>query len=187
VIWINEDPLDVATLKARIFTAAQMRDVASKSTLERYVKEGWLKKFFPLAKFDPLPGPPLDWAFPGESRWDKRPPQDVVREAKRRWESLFAKTVPVYVATENAAKLTGGIGTGELRQPLQVAHDLYVTTIFLHQEEKVRRAWKDEDILRSEGWVGLVPDGFAIVDGRPFAFEVVGESYSMERVRDFQK
>ncbi len=186
MFWIEDNPVDILTLKARVATPAQLRDVASKSTLDRKVKERWLTKYLPLAKFDPLPGPPLAWGFPGDDPWDgRRPIEAIIAEAKARWESLALKTWPVYVATERAAKFTGGVGNGEIRQPLQVSHDLYVTTIYLHQEQKVRTAWRGEDILRAEGWDGIVPDGFAVVDGKGWAFEIVGESYTPDRVRDF--
>jgi hypothetical protein len=183
---INEDPLDILTLKARVATPVQLREVASKATLDRKVKERWFAKYLPLAKFDPLPGPPLAWAFPGDSRWAKRPPEVIIAEAKARWESLTLKTWPVYVATEHAAKHTGGIGNGEIRQPMQVSHDLYVTTVYLHQEKKIRDAWRGEDLLRADGWDGIVPDGFAVVDGMPLAFEIVGESYTADRIMEFQ-
>src|SRR5262249_48476750 len=101
-------------------------------------------------------------------------------------ERLVMKTVPVFVATAHAAKHTGGIGNGEIRQPLQVSHDLYLTTVYLHQEQKVRAAWRGEELLRADGWTGIVPDGFAVVDGMPTAFEVVGESYTADHIMEFQ-
>jgi hypothetical protein len=189
VEFVNEDPLDILTYKVRLATALQLRDRASKSTLDRKVRERWFVKFLPFAKVPPACGlgGPLAWHHPGEDRWSQRPPQDIVREARERWDSIQAKTVPVYVATPMAAQHTGGVATGELRQPLQVSHDLRVTSVYLFQNPKVRAAWRGEDILRAEGWDGIVPDALVEIDGQRWAFEVIGESYTVERVRELQQ
>lgn len=187
VEFVNEDPLEILTHKVRVATADQLRDRASKSTLRRKVKERWLAQFFPLVKDPGLSGPPMAWHRPREDRFSQRPPQDIVREARERWESSAAKTVPVYVATPAAAKHMGGVATGELRQPLQVSHDLRVTSVYLFQNPAVRAAWKGEDLLRAEGMVGLVPDALIDIDGQRWAFEIIGESYTTERVRELQQ
>lgn len=185
--------LTLLTHKARLLVSEQVAEVVSRRILDRWVESGILARLPALVRW-PLPDlrEPLAVRLPGDRPEWQTPAAAIAEAAKRRWQAVGTRVVSVYLATAAAAKLTGGVATGELRHPLQAGHDLAVTALYLAQRPKVQTGWVGEDLLRVVlDWdrYDKVPD--AVVTGLPgvgsVAVELVGSSYGAARVAAFQR
>lgn len=95
--------------------------------LGRLVSAGYLDTFTVVARPElPLSTPLATWEP------TQHPPAfgSVAYRLQLRWNEAPRPT-RVYVATKRAAKVVGGYG-GPLRHPMQVSHDIHVTTVFLY-------------------------------------------------------
>lgn len=189
----TDDILGMLTHKARVLASQQAEGRVRRRALDYWIDTGLLVRVSAVARW-PLPElrEPLAVRLPGDRPEWQTPAAAVAETAERRWQAAGAKVVPLYLATPAAAKLTGGVATGELRRPLQAGHDLLVTSLYLAQRPDVQAGWVGEDLLRvTLGWdrYDKVPD--AVVTGLPgigpVAVEVVGPSYGEARVASFQR
>lgn len=126
-----------------------------------------------VALFQPE-APLVDW-LPGmpEPAW-----HSISWQLQRR--SSLTRTARVWVmwATREAVALVGGVG-GQLRQPMQLQHDLGVTAVYV-----VRQAQASMD----ETWVG--EDAFRTLVGSPKRSKIpdaliVDRDYKVQRVIEF--
>lgn len=188
-----EEVLGLLTHKTRVLVPEQVASFVSRQTLDRWVTAGILARVPALVRW-PLPElrEPLAVRLPGERAEWQTPAGSIAEAAERRWQAVGTKVVPLYLATQAAAKLTGGVATGELRQVLQAGHDLALTSLYLAQRPEVCAGWIGEDMLRTTlGWdrYDKVPD--AVVTGLPdigpVAVELIGSSYGAARVAAFQR
>ena len=100
-----------------------------------------------LARTLPVPESPLASWRPGDSAPDVGA---VAYRCQDRWRRRPPRPCTVWVATERAARLFGGVRRGELRQPAQATHDLGVAAVWLRLREvspEWAAAWRGEDLL----------------------------------------
>jgi len=110
-----------------------------------------------------------------------------------RWATAVAAPHTVIWATKKAARLFGGCG-GELRQPLQIQHDLGVVATFVRRRElqpTQTARWVSEDVLQRRRLVnpkGKMPDA-AILDSAGSIQTLIefGGKYSADRLRRFYR
>lgn len=132
----DEELISVLTRKVRVITADQAGRCwwphgrspgsSARRLFSRLESQGWLHVVSVSARPElQLLAPITSWAV------DDPPPDfgAVAHRLKSRWTEPLQRTI-VAVATERAEKRFGGRG-GPLTHPLQVSHDLHVTTLFL--------------------------------------------------------
>ncbi len=127
----------------------------------------------------PISEPVCVWA-PGDSEPEFG---KIAYLLQRRWTKAVER-LPVYVATQRAARLMGGFG-GRLKQPLQATHDLHVAAVFLlrrKQHGKGAFGWLLEDVIAHERRGEKLPDA-VIRDGKSELVIEFGGAYRKERVR----
>jgi hypothetical protein len=182
--------LNLLTFKVRAAAAAQLAGIASETTLRRLVRDNLLARHRVLVRW-PLPdlsGGPLARHKPGDPPVD---PEHLSYLARRRW-SMPTRVVTAYVATPAAARRTGGIANGRVRQPLQCTHDMCLLECFNRQAEDVRGRWWGEDVIKATGWdsEAKIPDAIAFAFDRPGLADVAIEfagSYSAARIAEFAR
>lgn len=155
-------------------------EFVSRSTLRRLARAGLINIVHQLVRWPALP-----LAFP-LAVWRPGEPQPsagaISHAAISRWSSVESCVVPFVVATERAAKLTGGIGPGEIVQPAQATHDMHVAKVYLQLPLELQMLWMPEDHLRSHGWPAdeKLPDAM-IID--PVMAVDFGGSYCPVRIK----
>ncbi|MBX9625673.1 MAG: hypothetical protein K2X82_17865 [Gemmataceae bacterium] len=179
---------DILATKVRCALGEQLDEWASESTLDRMVSAGLLAKIpalvrYPLLKIEE----PLDVWLPDDHPSWRGDPEKLAYQAQSRWRDLGTKLATAFVATPKLARRTGGVATGEIRQPLQVTHDVHLLECWRALSAEARDAWEGEDHLRANGWGRRrkVPDALTTIDGQRFAIEFAG-AYDADRVREFQ-
>jgi hypothetical protein len=111
--------------------------------------------------------------------------------AKSRYQNAKTQCHQIFVATEMAERMFGGIG-GSLRQPNQLMHDLGTAAIFV--AKRIDRspelaAWTSEDMLRRRYrhlHIQKIPDAAIVADsGITKAIEFAGRDYSRKYLLKF--
>jgi hypothetical protein len=174
--------LEVLTFCVRLLATPQAEEIVSASTIRRAIRDGLLVSIPTLVYWPPLSlAKPLALWKPGMPHEDAGA---ISYLARRRWRGMGTAVVPLLVATQKAAKITGGIGRGEIVQGLQATHDMHMWEIYKQIPETAQEKWLGEDILRGQGWLndGKLPD--AVITEPRIAIEFAG-SYSTPRVREF--
>ena len=115
----------------------------------------------------------------------------VAQRLQSRWLRRAVRPVAAYIATARAAQLLGGRARGELKHPLQAAHDLGLAAVWLCLRRRAPRwaaAFRSEDLLAHTRRAQKCPDAF-IVDkaGVPVWAIEFGGSYDTARVRAFHE
>jgi hypothetical protein len=177
---------EILTIKVRCALPEQLDE--SPSTLARLVDDGLLARIpalvrWPLLKIEE----PLDVRLPGDHPSWRGDPEKIAYQAQSRWRDLGTKFTTAFVATPKLARRLGGVGTGEIRAPLQVTHDVMILECYRTLTAEAQMNFEGEDYLRATGWGRRrkVPDAITTIDGQRFAIEFAG-AYDAERIREFQ-
>jgi hypothetical protein len=152
------------------------------------VDEGLLARIPALVRWPLLRiAEPLDVWLPGDHPSWRGDPEAIAYRAQSRWRDLGTKLTSAFAATPKLARRTGGVATGEIRQPLQVTHDVHLFECYRALGDEARQHFEGEDYLRANGWGHRrkVPDAITTIDGQRFAVEFAG-AYDANRVREFQ-
>jgi len=106
-----------------------------------------------------------------------------------RWMQRATRSITVFIATAHAAQLFGGIGRGELKNPLQATHDLGVAAVWmqLHTEApEWAEAWRGEDLMAHTRHGEKLPDAFIVNDSGETTWVIeFGGAYDTPRVEAF--
>lgn len=182
------DLLNLLTWRVRLATERQLREFSPKATAPRRLQQaGLLAKASVAVSLLELDGPLASWA-PGLPLPNF--PSLAWRLHQRRL-SAPSRSVLIYWATPRAVRVAGGVG-GEIRQPMQVEHDLGATAIFLRRrilDPASTSRWLGEDIYRQlHAPVGKIPDALLCsADGTPELAIEFGGAYGVGRIRGFHR
>ena len=113
----------------------------------------------------------------------------VACQLKARWRHQVVRTLTAYVATEDAARLFGGKGVGELRKPTQAGHDLGLSQVWLRfasTNPAWARAWRGEDVMAHTRRGEKLPDAFIVNANNQVACLIeFGGAYDQDRLIAF--
>lgn len=197
---IDELDEQILTMFAWQLRCASLRQVAATLGLKQTQTQNRLRR---LQKRELLAAATINAAVPVLTRplavWETGElPPDYQRLAwllEKRAVQTVSRTERVFWATACATRMVGGVG-GELRQPLQVQHDLGVAEMFdaWHQQiAKETGQWVGEDAYRSfvapaGSRNDKVPDA-VLVDEQCQVVRVFeyGGRYSWQRLRAFHR
>lgn len=112
-------------------------------------------------------------------------------QLRSRWHRRPVKSLQAYIATEQASRILGGRGHGELKNGFQATHDLGVSQVWLQLAESSPAwadAWRGEDVMAHTRRMQKLPDGF-IVNKRDEVVCVIefGGAYDQQRVSEFHE
>jgi hypothetical protein len=183
--------LDTLTHRVRVADEGQLEAVCKanvKSRLVRLQERGFLQRGTVAVRRPEFASPVSIWQ-PGDATPAAGP---LAWKLQKRWKRISPQVITVWWGTSEAARLMGGVG-GRLRQPLQVAHDLGVTDIYLRYLAAGEQdgEWMGEDDYRSEHRPSRkvkVPDAVLLnaADDIERVFEF-GGAYPARRVREFHR
>ncbi|RIK85627.1 MAG: hypothetical protein DCC67_03645 [Planctomycetota bacterium] len=146
-----------------------------------------LARRFLGVQLGPLPSPLAVWQ-PGVMRPDFGP---IAWTLETRWSAAPQRTV-IYYAARRVSQLFGGVRTGRIARPFQVAHDLAVAEMFFavcRRRIEVDRLWVDEDRLAPFRRGEKLPD--AILAPAPYALPSLvlelGGRYGKRRLQAFHR
>jgi hypothetical protein len=189
--------LGTLTWKVRVAADSQLAQMLRLSdcqlpslirSLKRLDQRGLLdRNKIAIALFEPK-APLVNW-LPGqpESNW-----QSISWQLQRRWQELAPARTWVNWATRKAAAVVGGVGGG-LRQPLQLQHDLAVTSVYVARqlEPGDGEVWVGEDVYRSlppREARTTIPDALIMDDRYRLLCAVeLGGLYSPKRLSKFHR
>lgn len=189
----DHDLLQALVRQVRLFAQRQIADhwwagelPNARRRLKRLAAEDLLTSTTVLARTLPVPESPLASWRPGDSAPDAGA---VAYRCQDRWRRRPPRPCTVWVASERAARLFGGVRRGELRQPTQATHDLGVAAVWLRLREvspEWAAAWRGEDLLAHTRRGEKLPDAF-LVNAREQVLWVIefGGGYDAGRVRAF--
>jgi len=183
------------TQKVRLFNLRQVSrqwwygDLANaRRRLRSLAAAGLLNPLVAQARSIPsLEAPVIQW------QPDDNEPRfgEISHRLKTRWRSRPVRSVRVYVATEKAAHLFGGVGHSRLKAPTQATHDLGVAAVWLHlanNNAPLAAAWRGEDLMADTRRDEKLPDAFILnAGGDVTSVTEFGGAYSAERVRAFHE
>lgn len=156
--------------------------------LKRLVAEELISSMTVLARTLPeLESPLANWR-PGDSAPDIGA---VAYRCQDRWRKRPPRPCTVWIASERAARLFGGVRRGELRQPTQATHDLGVAAVWLRLRKiapEWAAAWRGEDLLAHTRHGEKIPDAF-LVNAHEQVLWVIefGGGYDAARVQAFHE
>lgn len=189
----DREILQGLVLKVRLFTQRQIADhwfgselVNARRRLKRLGAAMLLMRMTVHAR--PLPrleSPLVNWQ-PGQLSPDFGA---VAYRCQQRWRMRPPRPCTVWLATERAAQLFGGVRRGMLKQPTQATHDLGVAAVWLRLREAAPAwgdAWRGEDLLAHTRRGEKIPDAF-IVDAHEQVTWVIefGGGYDAARIAAF--
>lgn len=179
--------------KVRLFGQRQLAehwwhgDLANtRRGMQRLAQGGFCERLVVLARtLPPLDAPLVTWR-PGDPAPDCGA---VAYRLSSRWRERAARPTSVWIASEQTARLFGGVRRGALQQPTQATHDLGVAAVWLRfraLQPTWAAAWRGEDQLAHTRRGEKLPDAF-LVDGAGAVAAVIefGGGYSAERVAAF--
>jgi hypothetical protein len=181
--------------KVRLFSQRMLADhwfhcdlANTRRGMKRLVQAGYCEHHTVIARSLPeLHAPLITWK-PG----DEMPPcGEVAYRCVERWRQHAARPTGVWIATEQTARLFGGVRRGTLHQPVQATHDLGVASVWLRfraVQPQWATAWRSEDLLAHTRRGEKLPDAF-LVNGSNSVVAVIefGGGYSAERVAAFHE
>jgi hypothetical protein len=188
---IDHRVLDTLTHRVRVADTAQLAAVCQANVKRRLVRlqeRGFLQRGTVAVRRPEIASPVSIWQ-PGDATPAAGP---LAWKLQKRWKRLSPQVTTVWWGTSEAARLMGGVG-GQLRQPLQVAHDLGVTDIYLRYVATGEQdgEWIGEDNYRREHRPARrvkIPDAVQMNSAgeitRVFEF---GGAYPARRVREFHR
>ena len=163
------DDLIHATLmvKVRVMSLQQIAsafhggDVSNANRrLRRLVSAGILAKHNLIARRAPVPTGPIQI-------WDPGCPtpnfESLSRSVKRRWQRTATRPTTVFVAARRFASSVGKRTLGRLSHPLQVSHDLGLSSVYLHLwdvQPVAALRWVGEDSFPQSSRKKQSPDAF---------------------------
>jgi hypothetical protein len=107
-----------------------------------------------------------------------------------RWQTAQRRPERIVWATGLAPRIVGGVG-GQLRQPLQLEHDLGLTDVFVGRSRDDAAQWLSEDAFRAvfrPTTREKIPDAVLVNgDGRVETVIEFGGRYSHRRLRSFHR
>jgi hypothetical protein len=185
--------VDGLGLRVRVFSQRQIADhwfggevVNARRRLKRLSAAGLTKRLTVYARpLPPLVEPQAIWR-PGENAPDLGPVAYALHE---RWRLHPPRQCAVWIATERAAQLLGGMRRGELARPIQVSHDLGLAAVWLRLREvapQLAASWQSEDSLAHTRVGQKLPDAF-IFDANEQVTWVIefGGAYDRDRLQAF--
>lgn len=189
------DLVQVLTQKVRLLSLRQVSrqwwhgDLANtRRRLRVLVAAGLLNSLVAQARSLPsLLAPVITW-HPNDNK-----PRfgQIAHRLKARWRNRAVRSVRVYVATEKAAHLFGGVAHGRLKAPTQATHDLGVAAVWLHlsnNNAQLAAEWRGEDLMADTRRGEKLPDAFIVnASGEVTSVIEFGGAYSAERVRAFHE
>ena len=133
----------------------------------------------------PIEEPIVKWQ-PGDPNPDFA---GVAYRLRSRWLHRPVKTHQAYIATEQASRMLGGRGQGELKNGFQATHDLGVAQVWLQLAESSpawANAWRGEDVMAHTRRGQKLPDGFIVnKQGEVVCVIEFGGAYDQRRVQEF--
>jgi hypothetical protein len=181
--------------KVRLFSQRQIADhwwngelSNARRRLKRLANQGLIARMTVQAR----PVPKIDAPL---FRWQPGRPAPDCGQIAYRCQSRFrhrpTRLCTVWIATEQASRLFGGVGRGELKHPTQATHDLGVAAVWLRFAQSAPEwadTWRSEDLLAHTRRGEKLPDAF-LVDPFDKVLCVVefGGGYDADRVRAFHE
>jgi len=126
--------------------------------------------------------PLIDWSVGAET-----PAMKVVRNRLRqRWKQWIPRRCNVIWASSHAVQLFGGAAGGR-RQPLQLAHDLGTSAVYVQLTQKnpvLQQQWYGEDYLRLNSIpIPMMPDAALLNEShQPTKLIEFGGQYSLQKL-----
>lgn len=191
----DQELLQALCLKVRLFGQRQVADdffegalANARRRLKQLAANELLTRMTVLARAVPVLESPLASWRPGDSAPDFG---QVAYRCQHRWRQRPTRPCSVWIATEKAAQLYGGVRRGDLKNPTQATHDLGVAAVWLrlrHVAPQWAAAWRGEDLMAQTRIGEKLPDAF-IVDAQEQVAWVIefGGGYDSERVRAFHE
>ena len=191
----DDEIVKALVLKVRLFSQRQIVDhwwggelANCRRRLQRLADRNLLRRTTVLARPTPVLEKPLIRWRPGEVAPDFG---QVAYRCQERWRSRPARQCTVWLATEVASNVYGGIGRGELKHPTQATHDLGVAAVWLQFHEVApwwAAAWRGEDLMAHTRRGEKLPDAFVVGDSE-YVHCVIefGGGYDAERVEAFHQ
>lgn len=189
----DQEILHAVALQVRLLNLRQLAETwwngdlpNARRRLKRLVHAGLLTSVIvPARALPPLEAPLVRWNL-----GDPKPEfGSVAYRCQDRWRGRAVHPSTVWIATEQAAQLYGGVRRGELKHPAQATHDLGVAAVWLRLKQIAPEwagAWRGEDQLAHTRVGEKLPDAF-IVDAEGTIRCVIefGGAYDAERVQAF--
>jgi len=191
----DQEFLQALCLKVRLFGQRQIADgffegalANARRRLKQLAANGLLTRMTVQARAVPALESPLASWRPGDSEPEFG---QVAYRCQSRWRQRPTRPCCVWIATEKAAQIYGGVRRGELKNPTQATHDLGVAAVWLrlrHVAPQWATAWRGEDLMAQTRIGEKLPDAF-IIDAQEQVAWVIefGGGYDAERVRAFHE
>lgn len=178
--------LSVDQIRRGWWSSTTEDSTAVRDRLRLLARSGWISRASILTQPLPKMDEPLAVWWPGQVS----PPFDAIAwTTKKRWRAP-ARSTPVVLASDKAARRFFGRQARGLRQAFQATHDLGLSEVYLHFR-KARTSllplWRGERQIASLRRRRKVPDA-VIADASLWPPQVVIEfagMYSAERMRNF--
>ena len=179
--------------KLRLLSQRQIADhwwngdlANTRKRLKRLAEHEWLVAISTQARPTPVLESPLVTWRPGENAPEFG---QVAYQCQERWRTRPSRPSMVWIASERSSQLLGGVRRGELKNPLQVTHDLGVAAVWLRLRECApmwAAAWRSEDLMAHTRCGEKIPDAF-IMDEHERVLWVIefAGAYDAGRIRDF--
>jgi hypothetical protein len=181
--------------KVRLFSQRQIADhwfggelVNARRRLGRLAQRALLARLNVQAR----PAPPIDAPLVSWQPQDPAPDfGQIAYRCQQRWRHRPTRPCTVWTATERAAQFFGGVGRGDLKNPLQATHDLGVAAVWLRLTAVAPHwaaAWRSEDLLAHTRRGEKLPDAFIVDEAEQvqWVIEFAG-GYDTERVEAFHR
>ena len=191
----DQEISDALTQRVRLFSQRQIADswfngevVNARRRLTRLAQQALLARLTVHAR----PAPPIDAPL---VQWRPNDPTPafgpIAYRCQQRWRHRPPRPTTAWLATERTAQIFGGVGRGDLKNPLQATHDLGVAAVWLRLREvspQWAMAWQSEDLLAHTRRGEKLPDAF-IVDQAGQVLWVIefAGGYDTERIEAFHR
>jgi hypothetical protein len=189
----DREVLEALVYRIRTFSQRQLADhfwngslPNTRRRMKSLAENGLVERLIVQARLTPKLTSPIATWQPGEPTPDFG---SIAHVCQQRWKRRPTQACVVWIATEKAAQLFGGVRRGELKNPIQATHDLGVAAVWLRQREiapRFAKAWRGEDLRAHTRRGEKLPDAF-IEDEEGKVTWVIefGGGYDTERVQDF--
>ena len=115
----------------------------------------------------------------------------VSNALRQRWKRNAVRTCTCFVATNEATRLFGGRGVGELKKPAQAGHDLGVSQVWLRfaaTRPDWAKAWRGEDVMAHTRRGEKLPDAFIVNSNNDVVCLIeFGGAYDQRRTQAFHE
>lgn len=176
--------LEILTTKARLATSLQLLEFLNLNlpTVLRILRamktQGWLESAKGAFRQPDLISPILTWQ-PAQAQPNFH---SLAHKLDSRWASTEPTPCHLWWASSLAVEEFGGVG-GQLRQPLQIEHDLTVTEVFLRRGRSAN--WRMEDLFDEDEFGTKIPDAMISDNSGAITVIEIGGQYSASRLEAF--